>query len=100
MKILNGNPKNRVQLITDCLEDNRLSFGAKGIMCYLLANKLEHIDVANLVTRSKNGRDATRNIIRELIKHGYVFRETVKNSDGQFCGMQDYIYPSGRNLSD
>ncbi len=96
MKIRNGNQLNRTKIQSDFLEDPRLSFAAKGILSYLLANKLDDFNTLDLYKASKNGRDATRNSINELIRYGYIQRERLKNSEGQFCGIKHYIYPYAR----
>lgn len=98
MKILNGNPSNRTKIQADFLNDSRLSFDAKGLLSYLLANKSDDFNADDLVNASKNRRDSTRRIIRELIRSGYIQREQLKNSEGKFCGIRHYIYPNGRNV--
>jgi predicted transcriptional regulator len=99
MKILNGNPSNRTKIQADFLYDNRLSFEAKGLLSYLLANKSDDFNAVDLVNASKNRRDSTRRIIRELIRLGYIQREQLKNSEGKFYGVKHYIYPNGRNAN-
>ena len=100
IKVLNGNPLNRVKIPLDFLENSQLSFQAKGMLGFLLANKEDDINVFDLVTKSKNGRDATRNTLNELIAHGYIYAVKLRNSAGQYYGIQYHIYPNGRKISD
>lgn len=98
MKDLNGDPKKRVKIHSDFLHDSKLNFQAKGLLSYLLANKQDDLKTDDLVKRSKDGRDAIRTIIRELISHGYLLPEKLRNSEGQYCEIRYHIYSSGRKL--
>ncbi len=82
------------------LDDPRLSWDAKGMLSYLLANKKADFDVSDLLKRSTNGRDSTLRRVNELIKHGYILRERLRNADGQYCGLKHFIYPHGRKPID
>ncbi len=99
MKKLNGNPSNRAKIQADFLNDSRLSFDAKGLLSYLLVNNSDDFNTDDLINASTNRRDSTLRIIRELIRFGYIQREKLKNSEGQFCGVRHYIYPNGRNVA-
>ena len=96
MKILNGSQFNRVKIQSNFLEDPRLSFSAKGLLGYLLTNKLDDFNTSDLYKASRNGRDSTRKVISELIHYGYIRREKLQNSEGKFCGIKHHIYPNGR----
>ena len=100
MKNLNGSPKNRVKIASDFFHDARLSFDAKGMLSYLLMHEKDDLTALDLMDRSTNGRDSTRRIFKELIKCGYLLREPLRNSDGQFLGLRNYIYPNGRECVD
>lgn len=62
------------------INDASLSWKAKGILLYLLS-KPDHWQVyeKDIVNHGKDGRDAVRSALRELIKEGYITR--VRNRD-------------------
>jgi hypothetical protein len=66
------------------LNDNRLSFRAKGIMAYLLSKPDNwELNTQELQNASKEGRDAVRAAVKELISLGYV-RYEKKRVNGKF----------------
>jgi len=74
----------------DILQNPELSWAAKGLLVYLLHLPDNwQINVADLSNRSKNGRDGTAGIIKELMNAGYISREKIKNEKAQFKGY-DY----------
>jgi uncharacterized phage protein (TIGR02220 family) len=86
--------KNREKWVTvdkKPIEDNRLSWQAKGLLTYLLSKPNDwHVHVNQLSKASKNGRDATRKAIQELVDFGYIIRNYVRNDKGQMVGC-DYL---------
>lgn len=64
--------------------DNSISWKAKGILVYLLneANDLQNC-IADLEKRSKDGRDSTRNGVKELIDSGYIAIKEIRDK-GRF----------------
>jgi DnaD/phage-associated family protein len=81
---------NYVVLDKGFLNDTELSWQAKGLLAYMLSlpNDWE-FNMKDLQKRSKNGRDSTYRIMKELIEAGYVTR--VENRDGGKFGKVDYI---------
>jgi len=74
-----------VILDKDFLNNNNLTWQAKGLLAYLLSLPDNwQINVNDLKNRSKNGREATNSIIKELIKNGYIEREQTKDAKGKF----------------
>lgn len=75
------------------LQDNDLSWQARGMLCYLLSMPVDwEINVKDLAGRSKkNGRDASQKILNDLIDSGYVLREQVRNK-GRFIGYNYVVY--------
>ena len=72
------------------LEDVRLSWKAKGLLAYLLTLPDDwKIYVEELSKHSKDGTSSTTTAIKELMENGYIRREKIRNSKGQFKG---YIY--------
>ena len=74
----------------DILQNSKLSWAAKGMLVYLLhLPDGWQINVADLSNRSRNGRDGTAGIIKELMSEGYISRVKIKNEKSQFKGY-DY----------
>lgn len=72
------------------LNDSQLSWKAKGLLSYLLSLPDDwKINVEDLKKRSKDGRDATRSAINELMRTGYIEREEARDGKGKITG---YIY--------
>jgi predicted transcriptional regulator len=75
------------------IRDEKISWKAKGLLIYLLHLPDNWvIRVADLQTRSKDGRDATQSGIRELIKAGYILREKKPLVHGKFNGYQYTVF--------
>jgi len=84
-----------IQLIQrDVLQDQRLSFRARGILAYLLSlpdgwktsaaqlskQLKEHPESAD--SKAKEGREAVERALRELVTVGYLGRERVQGEGG------------------
>jgi len=74
-------------------EDERLSWGARGLLIFLLG-KPDHWEVSttHLVKQTAGSakpskRDAVRGLLAELVSAGYIKREPVRNEAGVFQGM-------------
>jgi len=82
--------ENFVVLDKGFLNDQNLSWQAKGLLAYMLSlpNDWE-FNMKDLQNRSTNGRDSTYKIMKELIEAGYVTRIEKRNS-GKF-GKVEYI---------
>ena len=75
------------------LQDNSLSWKAKGILSYLLSKPDNwQIYIAQLKNESTDGRDSTASGIRELINAGYITREYSRNAAGQMTGRDYVVY--------
>jgi hypothetical protein len=81
------------QISKKCLEDNSLSWKAKGVLCYLLSrpdNWQTYPD--QLATVSTDQEHSTRSAIKELIKAGYIKRSRLQcEADGRFQGFEYVI---------
>lgn len=73
----------------DCVENRELTWGAKGLHLYLCSRppnwKVRHAD---LVNRSKDGKDALTARIKELKEHGYIEIVQMKNESGKIIGTE------------
>lgn len=75
-------------------EDPRLSWGARGLLIFLLG-KPDHweVSVVHLINQTKDAvgkrssRDAVRAILKELEAVGYLVADQARNDTGKFGGM-------------
>jgi hypothetical protein len=75
------------------LENNQLSWKAKGILAYLLSRPDDwRVMMADLINRSTDGREAVYSGIRELIEAGYIVREVQRNQAGQYAKQQYTVH--------
>ncbi len=90
---------NFVQIDKGCLNDARLSWKAKGLLCYLLSLPDNwKIYIEDLKTRSADGRDSTASGIKELIEFGYCTREQLTDERGRKSGYAYNIYETPVNI--
>lgn len=90
MEDLNGiirvekSTKNFVIINKNFLNDNRLSFKAKGIMTYLLSKPDDwKVMVHELIEASSDGKTAVRSALKELEQCGYYKKYPVRTEDGK-----------------
>lgn len=80
-------PNNFVMLDKTFLEDDRLSFKAKGILAYLLSKPDNwKVIVGNLVKYSKDGKSAVYaglKELKELKECGYYVKTPIRSEDGR-----------------
>jgi hypothetical protein len=92
MSVLRIHKKQQNYVILDktCLNDNSLSWGAKGLHAYLMSLPDDwKVRVSDLQKRSKNGRDAVRKLLVELEGNGYIKKSPFRNEgNGRFGGME------------
>lgn len=75
------------------LNDQRLSWKAKGLLVYLLSKPNDwKIKEKDLIKRARDGRDAVRSALRELISLGYISRKQVQREDGTFGPVEYTVY--------
>lgn len=80
-------------------KDRRLSLKAKGLLAMLLSfSDNWNLSIKGLIAILKEGETAIRSTMNELIKHGYVERERVKNKKGVLIGI-DYTVFESPNLN-
>ena len=77
------------------LRDPHMSYRARGILAYILSMPDNWRTSADLLARQgREGRDAIRTAINELISHGYARRTKARNEDGTFSSeLHFHDYP-------
>lgn len=82
-----------VMLDKEFLSNEELSWKAKGLLAYLLSKPDDwQIAEADLIRRSKDGRDAVRAGLRELEASGYLARRQVREPGGKFARTECVVY--------
>lgn len=77
--------RNYTTINNTVLEDDRLSWRAKGIAAYLLSKPDDwQINHEHLLQHGTEGRDAVLSAMKELESCGYLVRTKTQGSDGKF----------------
>ena len=67
------------------LKDERLSWKAKGLFCYLLSLPEDwNICLSDLQNRAKDGIDGLKSAVKELKEYGYLIQKRNKDEKGRF----------------
>lgn len=88
--------KNYVVLNRTALNDERLSWKAKGIIAYMLSMPDDwKFYIEEIASHAKDGVDSLRSGIKELSKHGYVKRFPIRDEKTQkIIEWETVIYES------
>ncbi|WP_064257804.1 replication protein [Rhodococcus sp. D-6] len=72
------------------INDERLSFRARGVLIWLLSKPDDWRTRSDAIAGQspKEGRDAIRSALRELAELGYLLREKIQNERGQWITIQ------------
>lgn len=84
-------------------KEKKMSLKAKGMLSLMLSLPEDwDYTVAGLVTLSSDGKDSVNSALKELEKHGYLTRQRVTNSKGQFAGIEYNIFeqPQEKPIAD
>lgn len=88
----NARKKSFTQISNGLIGDKNITLEAKALLTIFLSNTEDwKIQMKEIITRSKNGRDAHYRVLDELIEHGYIARVEVRNKNGKFEN-QEYIF--------
>jgi len=88
-----------VQIDKECINNNRLSWKAKGILAYLLSKPNDwQVYITDLGNQSKDGIKSVRSGVKELIDYGYMIRGKKRGNKGRFNGWEYIVYeqPKGQ----
>jgi len=82
------------QIDNDLINNHKLSGKAKWILIYLLSKPAKwRVFERDIINHSKDGRDAIRAGIQELVKQGYITRGArVRNDKGHFKEYQYEVH--------
>jgi hypothetical protein len=76
-----------VQIDKRALQDESLSWKAKGLLAYLLSLPDDwQIYINELKNHATDGRDSTATALKELISAGYITRNYAEREEGKFTG--------------
>jgi hypothetical protein len=89
---INARKTNFTMVSNTLLNDKAVTLQAKGLLSIFISNDTDKftIHMKEIITRSKNGRDAHYKVVDELIKHGYFARVEIREA-GKFVEMV-YIF--------
>ena len=74
------------------LKDERLSWKAKGVLCYLLSLPEDWVIYqSELLKHSTDGRESLRNAINELEEYGYLIIDKKRDEKGHFTAIYKII---------
>lgn len=97
MSIVKRNRSKNFAIIPNQIaNDSRLSFEARGLLCYLLAKPGDwQVHVNGIRAAGRIGRDKTYRILQELAEAGYLERIPKRGAHGRFASY-DYSRLRGR----
>lgn len=90
-----------VQIDKTPINDERLSWKAKGLLVYLLSKPDDWtIMISDLIKRAKDGRDSIYAGLKELEVTGYLSRRRDRDENGKFLPIEYTVYetPQHRDL--
>ena len=74
-------------------KEKKMSLKAKGLLSLMLSLPDDwNYSISGLVRLSKDGKDGVMTALSELEEFGYLTRERVTNSKGQFAGVEYNIF--------
>ena len=89
VEVTNSKVKDFLFRCNNCMKDIRLSWGAKGFYLFLLSQSpSEKKYILHPEAFSKDGRESTSTIIKELIDAKYITRKLPQNDGGHFQGYE------------
>lgn len=82
-----------VQIDKYGINDERLSWKAKGLLVYLLSKPDDwKVWIKDLVKRAKDGEKAVYSGLEELERNGYISRRQFRKEDGTFGSMEYVVH--------
>ncbi|WP_315069120.1 hypothetical protein [uncultured Clostridium sp.] len=85
--------ENFTQILNEVLTDKNLSYGARGLMAYVLAHHDRWIFTGEYYFITKKDKlSKIKGYLRELMEAGYLKRYQEKGSKGEFCKVSYIFY--------
>lgn len=85
--------KEFVRIQNDILNNDKLSWKAKGLLCFMLSKKDDwEFHKIQVQKYSTDGRDSTISAFNELIKAGYVKQVRKRDGKGKFVSFDYFVY--------
>jgi hypothetical protein len=89
---------NFTQLDNELIRDKQLSYKAKGILAYLMSRPPDwQVYETEIANHSRDGIKSVRSGVKELLAHGYLARQVIRDEKGRFQG---YLYDASDDPSD
>lgn len=83
--VINLSKPNFTSLNNKAIQDDRLSWKARGLLVYLLSQSKQWTFCVNeLVKHSPDGKTSLQSGLKELEKYGYLYRTSKRSVDGRF----------------
>ncbi|WP_346905943.1 helix-turn-helix domain-containing protein [Clostridium sp.] len=93
IRVIKDSDNPYVMLNKTALNDNNLSFKAKGIFAYLMSKPDDWAcQVEDLQKHAADGRDSVKAGLRELREHGYIIKRPIKNELGRIDYWEETIF--------
>jgi len=84
---------NFVSIDNKILNDDELSWKAKGLLCYLLSKPNDwQVRLGDLNKKGKDGRESVRSGMKELLDIGYAQKNVFRDNEGKFTGVEYVIF--------
>ena len=99
MNLLHNNIKdNFTRVPNEVINDDRLTWKAKGLFSYLMSKPSEwQFYMSDIKNNSPDGRDSIQTGLKELEEHGYLQRVKRMDEEGKFSGWDwDVMLPDNR----
>lgn len=93
MKITTKRTEKFTVIPNGILADKNLSLRAKGLLCYFLSKPDNYtFYLKNMTKEFKEGRDAIRTTINELVEEKYMIKRRLRNSQGKFSEYEYIVF--------
>jgi len=99
MNLLHNNIKdNFTRVPNEVINDDRLTWKAKGLFSYLMSKPSEwQFYMSDIKNNAPDGRDSIQTGLKELEEHGYLQRVKRMDEEGKFSGWDwDVMLPDNR----
>lgn len=89
------------QIPNSTLQDESLSFEARGVLAMLLSMPNDwEVHKSWVVSQSKAGKDKVNSIFKELEDQGYIRKDKGQRKFGQFSSDDYFIFPTKPTVAD